>query len=135
PQVAHEALDGALDGQVLAVGGDLGLRGSPQVVHRVELRGSLRQPEQADVEPRREALGRVRRVAGILVEKQGDGTITVAAAQLAEKGLEVHRALALAAQLRIPLHSGTRSDRTRAPVPAAPGQDRSEATVAPIGAK
>ena len=79
-KVAEGAQDGEVDTHVLSVRADVLLRSSPQVLHRIQLRTPDRQPEQADVQSRRQLLRDVRRVAGISIEQQRERPLAVTAA-------------------------------------------------------
>src|SRR5205085_4396450 len=70
----------------------------PQVVHRVEVRAPLGQPQQLDPQLVGGVLGVLRRMATVLVQQQRHVPAPVKVADLLQEVLEVHAALPLACQ-------------------------------------
>lgn len=86
------------DGGELAVGGKFSFEITPEVIHRVEFRALVGQPEQSDLEPGGELLAADGGVTGRLIEQKPDGPTTIVLAQELEKCAEVILAGMVAAQ-------------------------------------
>ncbi len=94
----EDARDEPVDARVLPVRADVLLHVPPQMIHRVQVRGSRRQPEQGDAQRPRKALRGARRMARVSVQQQRDVAVAIAAAQLVQERAEVRCPLPLAAQ-------------------------------------
>jgi len=94
--VADEALDQMVDRGILMVGTHLTLGMTPQVIHRVQLRATLGQPDQTDLklpcQPDRGACC----VTGILIQQQPNRPTPVVLVDELEEGLEVLGSLSAA---------------------------------------
>jgi len=78
-----------VDGPELAVGGDQPLQVLEQLVHRVEFRTLLGQPQQDDSQASSQGLTAGGVVTGGLVQQQPQRPPGVALPQVAQEGLEV----------------------------------------------
>jgi hypothetical protein len=97
-QEANEPVHLLIDPGVLAVGADMILAMTPQVVHTVEFRAPLGQPDQPDAQLGGQLLGARGGMAGVLVQEQGDTPATVVAADDRQEGPEILSFLPLADQ-------------------------------------
>src|SRR3954451_25143725 len=88
-EVADEAVDLLIDGIILMVGRDDLLTMAPQMIHRVQVWRALGQPQQFDLIVVGQGPRVLRRVAGVLVEQQGDMPPTVVLMDLVHEGLTI----------------------------------------------
>lgn len=77
------------DRRVLLVGADLILAITPQVVHGIEFRRALGQPDQFDPQPLGQMLRADSRVAWVLIQQQGDVPTPVMPMKVDQERLEV----------------------------------------------
>lgn len=92
-QVTDETLHMFIDGRILEIGTDRLFGMTPQMVHRIQVRAALWQPNQFNVQLRGQLLGRLRCMAGVAVQKQDHRSPSIVPMYLAQKSLEVHPAL------------------------------------------
>src|SRR4051794_28920870 len=81
-----------IHGRPLPICRDLALHGPPQVVHRVELRALLRQPDQLDTQASRQGTAPLGVVARGLIQYEVERTAAVAPAEQSKELLEVRLA-------------------------------------------
>src|SRR5919198_1860524 len=102
-----------LDGRILIIRGDMPLQLAPELIHRIELRTLLRQPDQRNIELDSEALTLGGAMTRRLVQQQRDRAPRICLAHETEKGLEV-RLLHVRATQEEPMPSteidGTKQD-------------------------
>src|SRR5689334_800200 len=76
-----------LDGRIVIMRGDRPLQLAPQLIHRLELRTLLREPDQLKVELRRERLALGGAMAWRFVQQQRNGAARIRLAHQPEEGL------------------------------------------------
>lgn len=96
--VLHDAIDLFVNGRVLSVGADFFLGRSPEMIHRIEFRGSFGKPEEFDAQVVGQSLGARRRMTGIFVQKKSGPPAPIMPVNHPQELLEVRGALVLLLQ-------------------------------------
>lgn len=97
-QVGDELMSMLGDGAVLAIGTDDILAVPPQRLDRIQFGASFGEPQQLNIQPLCQGQRTLGGVAGIFVEQECHRPATIVPLKMLQKGLEVHRSLALAQQ-------------------------------------